>query len=115
MIRRPPRSTLFPYTTLFRSTGAVRTEDGHLVLAKAASTITVPDTVQDVIAARLDRLAEPEKRTVQTASVIGREFARSLLRRGSEPPGQLEPRLGELERVALLYEKAGFRHGGYVF
>src|SRR5256885_10170101 len=24
MIRRPPRSTLFPYTTLFRSTAAVR-------------------------------------------------------------------------------------------
>src|SRR5258708_27389191 len=24
MIRRPPRSTLFPYTTLFRSTGAPR-------------------------------------------------------------------------------------------
>src|SRR5256885_2823869 len=24
MIRRPPRSTLFPYTTLFRSTGIVR-------------------------------------------------------------------------------------------
>src|SRR3712207_9237892 len=23
MIRRPPRSTLFPYTTLFRSTGSV--------------------------------------------------------------------------------------------
>src|SRR3712207_7286421 len=27
MIRRPPRSTLFPYTTLFRST-LVRTEQG---------------------------------------------------------------------------------------
>src|SRR5258708_21573557 len=25
MIRRPPRSTLFPYTTLFRSSGATRT------------------------------------------------------------------------------------------
>src|SRR2546430_8985063 len=25
MIRRPPRSTLFPYTTLFRSTAALRT------------------------------------------------------------------------------------------
>src|SRR3712207_7168136 len=24
MIRRPPRSTLFPYTTLFRSAGAIR-------------------------------------------------------------------------------------------
>src|SRR3712207_8817192 len=26
MIRRPPRSTLFPYTTLFRSEGAVEEE-----------------------------------------------------------------------------------------
>src|SRR5438034_9920249 len=33
MIRRPPRSTLFPYTTLFRSPGIVggrRGEDGDL-------------------------------------------------------------------------------------
>src|SRR2546426_8732408 len=28
MIRRPPRSTLFPYTTLFRSAGAVRGVQG---------------------------------------------------------------------------------------
>src|SRR2546430_13327911 len=27
MIRRPPRSTLFPYTTLFRSITAIRGED----------------------------------------------------------------------------------------
>src|SRR3712207_9545983 len=30
MIRRPPRSTLFPYTTLFRSAGA----DGEMLLRK---------------------------------------------------------------------------------
>src|SRR3989337_1297042 len=30
MIRRPPRSTLFPYTTLFRSLGARRTQLGEL-------------------------------------------------------------------------------------
>src|SRR2546429_2055632 len=28
MIRRPPRSTLFPYTTLFRSFGAARARNG---------------------------------------------------------------------------------------
>src|SRR5256885_12749930 len=28
MIRRPPRSTLFPYTTLFRSFSAIRFLDG---------------------------------------------------------------------------------------
>src|SRR2546421_2655410 len=30
MIRRPPRSTLFPYTTLFRSQGCVGRRDGEL-------------------------------------------------------------------------------------
>src|SRR2546430_8728858 len=29
MIRRPPRSTLFPYTTLFRSAGAIRSAIQH--------------------------------------------------------------------------------------
>src|SRR3712207_7470737 len=29
MIRRPPRSTLFPYTTLFRSTISMRVKDGQ--------------------------------------------------------------------------------------
>src|SRR2546430_4405482 len=30
MIRRPPRSTLFPYTTLFRSQGLTGGRAGHL-------------------------------------------------------------------------------------
>src|SRR3712207_8322776 len=32
MIRRPPRSTLFPYTTLFRSRGSFREGDGAAVV-----------------------------------------------------------------------------------
>src|SRR2546421_9475409 len=34
MIRRPPRSTLFPYTTLFRSMKVSKT---HLLLARCSS------------------------------------------------------------------------------
>src|SRR3712207_7554902 len=33
MIRRPPRSTLFPYTTLFRSTGGF--QPGNLIVLAA--------------------------------------------------------------------------------
>src|SRR5256885_10917142 len=33
MIRRPPRSTLFPYTTLFRSLGKAQIDDFDLVAA----------------------------------------------------------------------------------
>src|SRR3712207_8761333 len=36
MIRRPPRSTLFPYTTLFRSTRYERRADIHLGLLQLA-------------------------------------------------------------------------------
>src|SRR2546422_5714128 len=34
MIRRPPRSTLFPYTTLFRSVGELAIQRGELVDAE---------------------------------------------------------------------------------
>src|SRR3712207_6905046 len=36
MIRRPPRSTLFPYTTLFRSRGRLWMAVGMLMLARRA-------------------------------------------------------------------------------
>src|SRR2546422_4284563 len=41
MIRRPPRSTLFPYTTLFRSCMAVWVEE-HLVLGTVRATVGTP-------------------------------------------------------------------------
>src|SRR3712207_7376708 len=40
MIRRPPRSTLFPYTTLFRSVGQ-GLEIHHLVLVHRRSRVAV--------------------------------------------------------------------------
>src|SRR5690349_22713244 len=41
MIRRPPRSTLFPYTTLFRSRSAASTRPSpHIELADPLSRLT---------------------------------------------------------------------------
>src|SRR2546430_13731236 len=44
MIRRPPRSTLFPYTTLFRSQGIVAIEmrEGDEDVGRAVATIDDP-------------------------------------------------------------------------
>src|SRR2546430_13847556 len=36
MIRRPPRSTLFPYTTLFRSTSAVESRRYFIIMMTAS-------------------------------------------------------------------------------
>src|SRR5688572_31331855 len=43
MIRRPPRSTLFPYTTLFRSTGDDRDRDGCPVTSAGAVATDIVD------------------------------------------------------------------------
>src|SRR5256885_5355608 len=50
MIRRPPRSTLFPYTTLFRSTTAISLDgnliiDGELTFNSASATVKAGATV----------------------------------------------------------------------
>src|SRR5260221_4711924 len=45
MIRRPPRSTLFPYTTLFRSVDGATSGDG--ITIKAGDTISWKYTVTD--------------------------------------------------------------------
>jgi AAA ATPase domain/Adenylate and Guanylate cyclase catalytic domain len=67
-----------------REVGALRRTEGGYVLAKRLEEIVVPDTIQDVIMARIDRLEEAPKRTLQLASVIGREFTRRLLDRLAE-------------------------------
>src|SRR3989442_7979280 len=45
MIRRPPRSTLFPYTTLFRSNGINGDEVVRVTLSSTNGTLTVNGTV----------------------------------------------------------------------
>ena len=40
--------------------------------------VSVPDTIQGVLMARIDRLPEEHKRLLQTASVLGREFSLRL-------------------------------------
>src|SRR3712207_7194094 len=44
MIRRPPRSTLFPYTTLFRSPSPPTTGADDLAAAPSTVTTASPDT-----------------------------------------------------------------------
>jgi class 3 adenylate cyclase/tetratricopeptide (TPR) repeat protein len=96
-------------------TGTVRAEGGRLTLTRPTTAIVVPDRVQDVIAARIDRLTEDQKRTVQTASVIGREFALRLLRRVADAADRAERALAELKALEFVYEKAALEDLEFAF
>jgi adenylate cyclase len=77
--------------------------------------VVVPDTIQGVLSARIDRLPEAHKRLLQTASVLGREFAPRLLEAMWDGTGPLEPLLAELKRLEFLYERTGVEGVSYVF
>jgi class 3 adenylate cyclase/tetratricopeptide (TPR) repeat protein len=95
--------------------GALRQRDGQYVLTKHISEIYVPNTVQDVIMARIDRLEEVPKRALQFASVIGREFTVRLLERISDVQAQLERFLQELKVLEFIYERSFYPERAYMF
>src|SRR5207237_10730922 len=65
MIRRPPRSTLFPYTTLFRS----RVPDGRCRVVAAAG--CAGEAKRAGVAARACRRAGPEGQGLGAALCLG--------------------------------------------
>ncbi|HEX3527763.1 MAG TPA: adenylate/guanylate cyclase domain-containing protein [Thermoanaerobaculia bacterium] len=80
--------------------------------------IAVPDTIQGVIMARVDRLPEDHKRLLQTASVLGREFALNLLNAMWDRTDQAEGLtrlLADLKRWEFLYEEPTAEEPRYLF
>src|SRR5256885_16733118 len=79
MIRRPPRSTLFPYTTLFRSTPAFARRDGVDVLHRARRLDLADD--EELVGRRLavigsaDSIVGGARRAERRAAPAGRRVA----------------------------------------
>src|SRR5260370_6331663 len=61
MIRRPPRSTLFPYTTLFRSSWPALSESGESALSEFDSRTGIKNSRRDGLAGAQARAAEEVK------------------------------------------------------
>jgi predicted ATPase/class 3 adenylate cyclase len=77
--------------------GALRGRRGAYTLAAPIEEIALPDTVQAVLASRIDRLADRDKEVLQAAAVIGQDVPGELLR---AVVGRAEPELdGSLARL----------------
>jgi tetratricopeptide (TPR) repeat protein len=98
-----------------QETGAVRLTGSGVVLTRSLDELVVPDTVHDVILARLERLDEAPRATLQVASVIGRDFTGRLLDRVGVPGGRADTALRELKAVELIYEKGLSPETAYTF
>jgi class 3 adenylate cyclase/tetratricopeptide (TPR) repeat protein len=89
---------------------------GAFHLTRPLSSIRVPATVQTMLAARIDRLSPEEKKLLQSAAVIGREFSLPLLEAvmGSEGD-DLGGGIARLQAAEFLYETSLFPEIEYTF
>lgn len=91
-------------------------DPGGYRLSEKAGETPIPPTVQDVIAARIDRLPQREKWVLQTAAVLGAEFGYRLL---AEIAGlseeDLHDALRSLQQTEHLFQTAFFPQQEYAF
>ena len=81
-----------------------------------SSSPSVPDTVEEVLMARIDRLAAEDKRVLQAAAVIGRRLPFLLLQAILDPPDEaLRERLARLQGAEFLYETRAASELEYTF
>ena len=116
-------------SVLHRGGGAVADRVGAPRRASAApigwstpiETLEVPATVQAVLAARIDRLPEREKQVLQTAAVIGKDFAEPLLggvlaeRRAERRAAGGRWRALRARQAEFVYEQALYPVAEYAF
>jgi predicted ATPase len=69
---------------LIDSGGIVRESDRWVATDRVAQ-VEIPETIHGLLLARIDRLPQESKRTLRVASVIGRQFAVTVLERVLEP------------------------------
>ena len=88
-----------------QETEGIVVENGEARLR--AADVTVPETIHDIIAARVDRLAESPKQTLQVASVVGRRFGVSLVSHVRETEReQVAGDLKDLHAVDFVFPSA---------
>src|SRR5688572_32453346 len=76
MIRRPPRSTLFPYTTLFRSRNVERARMALVQLGRVRASLGDYEIAGQLIEAVLEEEGVAEETVSEAAGVLG--WARAL-------------------------------------
>ena len=89
---------------------------GQCVLRRNAASLSVPPSVQGLLAERIDRLPSRARSVLSVAAVIGREVPAALLHAMSAADdAEFGSLLGQLQAAELLYEARTHRPPAYLF
>lgn len=88
----------------FLDEGIIEVKENHFVVTDKINEVNIPETINEVILSRVDKLDEKTKELLKTASVIGRNFYFKVLEEAADTIGELDERLGYLKEVQLIGE-----------
>jgi len=103
------------FTHTLLENGSIQKKNELYVLTKKSSDIEIPDSIHGIIAARMDRLEDNLKHTIQVASVIGRDFAFKVLQSITGMKEEIKSHLLNLQDLEFIYEKSLFPELEYIF
>jgi tetratricopeptide (TPR) repeat protein len=95
--------------------GAIVLKDGTFQVTEKMDTIAIPNTINDLLMVRIDRLEEETRQLVKVASVIGRNFFHRILFEVLRPLEDIDGILSYLKEIEILRERKRMDEVEYLF
>jgi tetratricopeptide (TPR) repeat protein len=88
----------------FLDDGIIEVEHNGFRFTEKINEVNIPETINEVILSRVDKLDEKTKELLKTASVIGRNFYYKVLEEAADAIGELDDRLEYLKEIQIISE-----------
>jgi predicted ATPase len=99
----------------FVDEGAVVAKNGAFEVTEKIHEMVIPNTINDVLMARIDRLEGETRNLVKVASVIGRSFFHRILSEVARAVEDINTRLSYLKEIQLIRERRRMEELEYLF
>lgn len=99
----------------FIDEGVVEIKDGEFKATEKIDSVVIPETIQDVVMARIDRLEKNTRNLLKDASVIGRFFFHKILSEVTDTTGDIDNKLEYLKGIQLIRERKRLDEIEYLF
>jgi class 3 adenylate cyclase/tetratricopeptide (TPR) repeat protein len=99
----------------FIDDSAIISQNGAFKVTEKINKMVIPNTINDVLMARIDRLDDKTRNLVKVASVIGRSFFYRVLKEVLKTIEDIDSRLAYLKEIQLLRERRRMEELEYFF
>jgi tetratricopeptide (TPR) repeat protein len=99
----------------FIDEGVVEMEDGQFQVTERINSVIIPETIHEILMARIDKLEEDTKSLLKIASVIGRNFFYKILVKVAATIKEIDDKLEFLKEVQLIKERKRLDEREYLF